>query len=183
MKRFFSDLARLKEENGVLKIVLLGVTIALIVSVIANFRLYKDKTIVVIPPKLTKEFQVSGNLLSKEYFEQVGFYLADRILSVSPENVDASYDSILTFMTTDPEAIKIIRENMALQAKTVKDNDLYQVFYPMKVIVNDEGKIFTVEGVLKRISGNNPISSENAIINFGFDVVNGKLIITSIEVK
>jgi conjugal transfer pilus assembly protein TraE len=182
-KLFFSNWAKLKEENSVLKIVLLGLTAAVIVSSIANYKLYQEKTVVVMPPNITKEFHVTGNRLSFEYIEQVGYYLSDRILSISPENAQNSFDTVLPFLTTNPEAIKVIRENLALQTKVIKENDIYQVFYPMRTMVNEQGKKFSVEGVLKKMSGNNEISTGRATITFDFIVKDGRMIIKGIEVK
>lgn len=182
-KTFFSNWTVLKEENNVLKISVLVLTAGLVASVMTISRISESRTILVIPPKVTKEFQVSGNNLSYEYIEQIGFYLADRLLSVSPANAQNSFDTILPFLTKDPESIKTIRENLMLQAKTIKDNDVYQAFYPMQVLVNNEGKRFSVEGELKKMSGNNNISSSRATINFDFTVENGQLFIKSVGVN
>lgn len=182
-KTFWANWSMLKSENGTLKIISLGLTVGIIACVMVIANLADKRTVVVIPPKLNKEFQVSGNEISKEYFEQTGYYLADRILSVSPGNVDGSFDSVMSFFTTNPEDVKAIRENLALQAEVIKQNDIYQVFYPMKVLVSPQGMNFSVEGTLKKMSGNNHISTGRAIITFGFFVKDGRMIIKNIEVK
>lgn len=182
-KQFFSNWASLKSENGSCRMVALGLTAAVIVSNLANYYLYKEKTVVVIPPNVNKEFQVSGNELSRSYIEQIGYFLSDRVLSVSPGTVDSSFDSIVPFLTTSPDAIKTIREGLAEQAQAIKENDMFQVFYPMKVNINDKANKFAVEGSLRKMSGNNPISASKATIIFSFTVENGQMIITSLEVK
>lgn len=182
-KQFFSNWSMLQAENGALKITIFALSAALIVSVITISNLSDKKTIVVVPPKINKEFQVSGNELSFSYFEQIGFYLSDRLLSISPESAQSSFDTILPFLTTNPNAIKSIRENLALQAKVVTENDLYQVFYPMKTMVNSKGGNFSVEGTLKKMSANNNISTAKTTINFGFVVKDGRIIINSIKVQ
>lgn len=182
-KAFFSNWTALKEENNVLKISVLVLTAGLIASVMTISRISESRTILVMPPKITKEFQVSGNDLSYEYIEQIGFYLSDRLLSISPASAQNSFDSILPFLTKDPEAIKTIRESLMLQAKTIKDNDIYQAFYPMKVMINSKGERFSVEGELKKMSGNNNVSSSRATITFDFTVENGQLFIKSVGVK
>ncbi|TDA63643.1 hypothetical protein E0765_07350 [Sulfuricurvum sp. IAE1] len=180
---FWSNWAKLDSENAVLKIALLAVSGSLVVSLLVIKSVTEDKTVVVIPPNFQKEFRVTGNKISYEYFEQVGFYVSDRLLSVSPQNVQASFDSIMPFLTKDPRAVKAIRENLALQATVIKENDIYQAFYPMKVMVNDIGTKFSVEGTLKKMSGNNAISTARTTIVYDFIVQDGQLIITSIEVQ
>lgn len=182
-KNFFAKWAATNYENNTLTFVNLGLSAALIISLLVINNLSNSKTVVVIPPNLNKEFQVSGNTLSKEYFEQVGFYLSDRILSVSPENVANSFDTILPYLATNPESIKTIRENLSLQAETIKQNDFYQVFYPMRVSINEQGMKFSVEGTLKKMSGNNSISSGRATVIYDFSIENGRLFIKNIEVK
>lgn len=182
-KVFFTNWAMLKGENGILKMVTLGLTAAVIVMSVSNYNLHKEKTVVVIPPNLSKPFEVSGNTLSFEYFEQLGRYLSDRILSVSPENVQYSFDEILPFLATNPESIKPIRENMALQASVIKENDIYQVFYPMRTMINKEGKRFSVEGTLRKMTGNNTISTGRATITFDFFVKGSRIYITAMEVR
>lgn len=182
-KSFWANWSMLKSENGTLKIISLGLTGGIIACVMVISNLADKRTVVVIPPKLTKEFQISGNEISKEYFEQTGYFLADRVLSVSPENAQNSFDSIMPFLTTNPEDVKIIREDLALQTQVIKENDIYQVFYPMRVSVSPQGMQFSIEGTLKKMSGNNHISTGRATITFGFFVKDGRMIINNIEVK
>jgi len=179
--KFFNEWDALKMDFSISKVALGGMTIVAIISSMAAYNAYKTKTVLVLPPGMTKQFEASGNRLSRSYFEQVGFFLSDRLLSVSPETVDISFDTVVPFLTTDPDALKAIRAQMAAQAEEIKANDIYQVFYPMKMTVNEKGRIFTVEGMLKRMSGSSTVSGSKARINFGFDVRGGRLIITSIE--
>lgn len=182
-KTFWANWLMLKSENGALKIVSLGLTAGIIACVMVIASLTDKRTVVVIPPKLEKEFQVSGNEISQEYFEQIGYYLADRILSVSPGNVQNSFDSVMPFFSTNPDDVKVIRENLALQTEVIKQNDIYQVFYPMRVSVNQQAMNFSVEGTLKKMSGNNHISTSKVTITFGFYVKEGRMIIKNVEVK
>lgn len=180
---FFSGWAKNIEENTILKYTSLGMSAAVIVSVMTINNMTNKQTVIVVPPHFNKEFKVSGNEISRDYFEQVGYYLSDRMLSVSPETVDSSFDTILPYFTTDPDAIKVIRQQMADQALAIKENDIYQVFYPMRLSYNEKGMKFSIEGMLRKMSANNMISSAKATVTFDFKVVNGRLIITSVEVR
>lgn len=91
--KFLSYVEKLEKENRLFYVVVLGL---LVVNLILGFLLYRasvDKTVIVLPPNVEKEFWVAGDKLSRAYLEQVGIFLADRILSVSPENVDKSIDT------------------------------------------------------------------------------------------
>lgn len=104
-------------------------------------------------------------------------------MSVSPLNVDESFDEILPFLTTDPDLIKDIRKQLLLQAEKIKENDIYQIFYPMKFYVNEKSMKMYVEGMLKRIVGNTYAGQERVVLELGFTVRNGRLFITSIQIK
>lgn len=184
MKRdFFSHWAKSIEENTIYKYTIFGMTAAIVVMSMTISNLSNKQTTVVVPANFKKEFRVIGNEISRDYFEDVGYSVADRILSVCPETVDASFDSILPYLTTDPEAIKTIRQQLADQALGIKENDIYQVFYPMRMSYNDKAKKFSVEGMLRKMSGNNPLSSAKSTVTFDYKVKDGRLIITSIEVR
>lgn len=182
-KDFFSHWAKSIEENTIYKYTIFGLSAAIVAMSMTISHISDKQTVVVVPPNMTKEFRVTGNEISRDYFEQVGFYLSDRILSVSPETVDSSFDAILPYFTTDPDAIKVIRQQMADQALAIKENDIYQVFYPMKMAYNEKGMKFSIEGMLRKMSANNLISSAKSTVTYDFKVKNGKLIITSVEVR
>ena len=75
--RYFSDFERLSKEvrlQALIIIVLLGVVL---VEGILLYRASTQRTVIVVPPKVEKEFWVSGSTLSRAYLEQVAIYLAD----------------------------------------------------------------------------------------------------------
>ncbi|WP_457641308.1 TraE/TraK family type IV conjugative transfer system protein [Persephonella sp.] len=183
MKKYYNFWEKIITENRIYQtviVVLAGVIIA--EGVLIN-SLFKEKQVVILPPKIEKEFWVAGDKLSTSYLEQVAYYIADRVLSVSPLNVDHSFDAILPFLTTDPETIKDIQTSLALQAKKIKDNDIYQVFYPMKFWVDDKRYKMYVEGMLKKMTANTYLGQERVVLELRFTVKNGRLLVTSIEIK
>lgn len=179
--KFLSYVEKLEKENRIFYIVVIGL---LMVNLFFGFLLYKasvDKTVVVLPPNVAKEFWVAGNKLSRAYLEQVGIFLADRILSVSPENVDASIDMITPFFTTNPEQVKALKETLAGYRASIKRENWFQSFYPLKVVITERS--ITVEGVLRKTAGVTYIGQEKKSIQFFFEVKNGRLLITEVKLK
>lgn len=181
--KFYNFWEKIITENRIYQIVIIALSVVIIAEGILISTLFKEKQVVILPPKIEKQFTVAGNKLSKEYLQQVAEYIADRVLSVSPMNVDESFDEIVPFLTTDPDLVKQIKNSLALQAKKIKDNDVYQIFYPMKFYVNDRERKMYVEGILKKMTGNTYIGQEKVILELGFTVRNGRLFITSIQLK
>jgi len=179
--KYFSEFSAIKKENDIFK--LLSIILGGAIFILSFLLIHKETTTIITPPDIKREFEVSGETLNKSYFEQVGFYLADRLLSVSPESVDDSFNSIMSFFITDPDAIKTLLEHMTKEARSIKENDIYQVFYPAKVVINHKSSVFTVEGSLKRLTGNTYLSTEKKSIDFRFKVQRGRLIILGVEVR
>ncbi len=179
--KFLSYLEKLEKENRLLYLFVAGL---LLVNVLEGILLYKasvSRTVIVMPPKVEKEFWVSGEELSYSYLEQIGEYLADRILNVSPAIVDKSLASVYPFLTTNPEELEAIKEVFASYTNSIKNNDWWQSFYPMKVIVDPQNQTLAVEGILKKFTGNTYIGEERRTIVFKFTVQQGRFIVREVK--
>jgi conjugal transfer pilus assembly protein TraE len=180
--KYFSDFERLVKEVRFQAIIIYALLFIVLLEGIMLYRAAVNKTVIVIPPRVDKEFWVSGNELSSAYIEQVAVYLADSLLSVSPSNVDQALSRVMPFLTTDPAQVKEIRDNFAAYAKAVKENDWWQSFYPMKVVVDDKHNKIDVYGVLRKMTGDVYVGQENnKVITFTYEVRNGRLIITGVK--
>jgi len=180
--RYFSDFERLAKEVRFQAIIIYVLLFIVLLQGIMLYRAATNKVVVVIPPKVDREFWVSGETLSYAYIEQVSVYLADSLLSVSPATVDKSISRIMPFLTTDPAQVKEIRDSFAAYAKAVKENDWWQSFYPMRVVVNEKQQRIDVYGVLRKMTGNIYVGQEaNKVISFNYEVRNGRLIITGVK--
>jgi len=184
--KFWNFWEKLDRENRVLKLGFLALLIIFAIQAYLVIKLYDRKTVVVLPPKVEKEFWVAGDSLSRSYLEQVSYFIADRLLNVSPENVKSSIDMVLPFLTTEPENLKKIREQLVEYAREIVDNDIYQSFYPMRfLIARDRNKrpFMRVEGILRRTSGDVYLGQQKAVLDLFFKVRNGRLIIYELEKK
>jgi conjugal transfer pilus assembly protein TraE len=180
--KYFSDFERLAKEVRFQVLIIFSLLFIVFLEGILLYMAARDKVVVVIPPKVDKEFWVSGKNISYAYIEQVAVYLADSLLSVSPPTVDQSISRIMPFLTTDPAQVKEIRDSFAGYAKAVKDNDWYQVFYPMKIMVDEQRQRIDVYGMLRKMTGNIYVGQEsNKVISFNYEVRGGRLIITGVK--
>jgi conjugal transfer pilus assembly protein TraE len=178
--KFFTEWERLKAENKIMTIAIVALAITILVLTIALISAYKSQKVIVLPPKVDKEFWVSGNTFSSEYLEQVAFYLSDRLLTISPTTVKASFDSVIGFV--EASSVRKLRESLDEQANTIIREKVYQVFYPAQFAVDTSKRIITVRGQLKRFSGNVYQYEAESAIQFSFYVREGRLYITSIEI-
>ncbi len=180
--KYFSDFERLVKEVRFQSIIIYALLFIVLLQGILLYRAATNKVVLVLPPKMDKEFWVSGETLSYAYIEQVAVYLADSLLSVAPPNVDKSLTRIMPFLTTDPAQVKEIRDSFAAYAKAVKENDWWQSFYPMRVVVDEKNRRIDVYGVLRKMTGNIYVGQEaNKVISFNYEVRSGRLIITGVK--
>ncbi len=180
--KYFSDFERLAKEVRFQAIIIYALLFIVLLEGILLYRAATNKVVIVIPPKVEREFWVSGENLSYAYIEQVAVYLADSLLSVAPPNVDKSLSRIMPFLTTDPAQVKEIRDSFAVYAKAIKENDWWQSFYPMRVVVDEKNQRIDVYGVLRKMTGNLYVGQENnKVISFNYEVRNGRLIITGVK--
>ncbi|MFN3263490.1 MAG: TraE/TraK family type IV conjugative transfer system protein, partial [Aquificaceae bacterium] len=171
----------LEKENRLFYVATVGLIVANVVLAFLLYRASVHKQVIVIPPKVDKEFWVAGDTLSRAYLEQVAVFLADRILSVSPENVDYSLSMVGPFFTSDPQQLKAIQETLAGYKATIKRENWSQVFYPLKVTITE--KAIAVEGIVRKLAGVNYVGQERRTVQFSYEVRNGRLIITEVKLS
>ena len=91
--------------------------------------------------------------------------------------------AIENFISKDPDVIKATKEYFIEQNKVIKENNIYQAFYPLQTSVNFEHGKFSVTGILRRNTGNVFVSEERKVMDFDFIVKNGQLVIKKFGVK
>ncbi len=181
--KYFDLLSKLDAQTRFLGLTTTLLAICLLFMSVTLFLLYSKKTVVILPPKVDKEFWVSGNTLSSSYLEQVAYFIADRVMTVSPQNVESSLDMIRPFFSTDPEDLKALDKVFIGIIKTVKENDYYQVFYPLRFMIDKKQKKLVVEGIVRKMSGMQYIGQERKTVTVRFYVKNGRFFVKGIEVN
>lgn len=180
--KYFDLLSKLDAQARFLGLISTLLAVALLLMSFTIYSLYSKKSVIVLPPKVDKEFWVSGDTLSTSYLEQVGYFIADRIMSVSPQNVDRSLDAVKPFFTTDPDKLKALDEVFIKIAQTIKENDYYQSFYPLRFYVDKKGNSLVIEGVVRKMAGMQYIGEERKRVEIKFIIKNGRFFVESIEV-
>lgn len=182
--KFWSAWHKLRAENHIMKVVVIVMAFAVGTLGVTVNRLINSQKIIITPPVINKEFWIAGNTVSKSYIEQVIYFVADRVLTVSPSNVDQSLQMIMPFITHEKKFIRKIKTLLDEFAGKIKRDDIEQTFYPLKFYIDKKkSNRVILEGILKKeISG---IDAPDKDINFiiEFDVINGRLLIELIEVE
>ncbi len=181
--KFFSKYNNMLRQLDVIKIFAF---LMVIINGYLGFTIISDKQndkVIITPSIITSEFSSVGNIFSKEYFEMVGEQLANALLTVSPHNIDTSFDSIQKYLSTDPDEIKAIKEYLLDNSERIKKDSIFQAFYPIRTSVNYKHNKFTVEGFFKSSTGNLPLENTKKRITFFYKVISKRLIIKKFEVQ
>lgn len=180
----FQELNNLSNEKKFYGFIIIVLAIIVIIQGISNYGLIKANRTIIMPPVMTKEFWATDKKLSESYFEQIGFYIADRVLSVSPETVDSAYVSLLPFFDSNSTNLKNVRKKLREQAEFVKKENMYQVFYPLKMLPEYSSNKITIEGPIKKFIGSMLIQeSDKAKITIYYETRAGRFMIKSLDFK
>jgi conjugal transfer pilus assembly protein TraE len=183
--KFWNYWDKLTAENKLFKNIFIILTALIIFLSISLVQVSKKQRIIVLPPRVDKEFWVSEKEVSNTYLEQIGTYIAELTMNVSPKNVDLNFDKVIPFASTDPQITEELKKELLNQANAIKKDYIYQSFYidGVSVIESKNGKYVLVEGLLRRSTGDIYIGSRNANIKIFFDVKAGRFYITKLEVN
>ena len=181
--KYFDYIAKLKGDIKILAVsnVVLAVALAVVGVLFANMA--SKKIVVILPPKVDREFWVADTKLSRSYLEQVSLFIADRLMTVSPSNVEDSLASIYPFLTTEPEALKKLKSFFAEYIAKIKENSYWQSFYPLRVDILPRHRKIAVRGIVKKISGNVYLGEERRAVEITFKVKHGRFIVEKLEVR
>ncbi len=180
----FQKLKKLDNEKKFFGFIIIILAFVILVQGILNYNLITANRTIVLPPAVTKEFWATDKQISESYFEQIGFYIADRVLSVSPETVDSSYISLLPFFDSNSESLKAVRDKLKSQAEFIKSEKMYQIFYPLRMYPDYSKKQIKIEGPMKKFIGELLVQESNkSYITITYDIKAGRFMIKSLDFK
>ena len=180
----FQKLKKLDNEKKFFGFIIIILAFVILVQGILNYNLITANRTIVLPPAVTKEFWATDKQISESYFEQIGFYIADRVLSVSPETVDSSYISLLPFFDSSSQNLKSVRDKLKKQADFIKSEKMYQIFYPLRMYPDYSKKQIKIEGPMKKFIGELLVQESNkSYITITYDIKAGRFMIKSLDFK
>lgn len=180
----FRQIHKLDNEKKFFGFIIIILVLVILVQGVLNYNLITANRTIVLPPAVTKEFWATDKQISESYFEQIGFYIADRVLSVSPETVDSSYISLLPFFDSNSESLKAVRDKLKSQAEFIKAEKMYQVFYPLHMYPDYNKRQIKIEGPMKKFIGELLVQESNkSYITINYEIKAGRFMIKSLDFK
>jgi len=140
------DIASARRATTFLVVLLVGSMLVNLVLAIFTARLAGHQRIVVVPPTIHKTFWVESDRVSGEYLEQMGYFLMQLTLNVTPQSVDHQAKVLLQYAA--PAAYGELRMALLAAAERLKRDGASTVFSPQDLIIDERTLRVGVRGQL-----------------------------------
>jgi len=140
------DLGSARRATTFLLVLLVGSTLVNLILATFAVRVSGRERIVVVPPTVHKTFWVESDRVSPEYLEEMGYFLMQLILNVTPQSVDHQAKVLLQYAA--PAAFGELRTALLAAAERLKRDGAATVFSAQDVIVDERALKVGIRGQL-----------------------------------
>jgi len=140
------DIASARRATSFLVALLVGSMLVNLILAIFAVRLSGHERIVVVPPGIHKTFWVDAERVSSEYLEQMGYFLMQLTLNVTPQSVD--HQSRLLLQYAAPASFGELRTALLAAAERLKRDGASTVFSAQDLVVDERALKVGVRGQL-----------------------------------
>ena len=140
------DIASARRATTFLVFLITGSMLVNLVLAVFAVRLAGHERVVVVPPTIHKTFWVESDRVSAEYLEQMGYFLMQLTLNVTPMSVDHQAKLLLQYAA--PASFGELRAALAAAGQRLKRDSASTVFSAQDVSVDERGLRVGVRGQL-----------------------------------
>ncbi|MBI2293794.1 MAG: type IV conjugative transfer system protein TraE [Betaproteobacteria bacterium] len=140
------DVASARRATTFLVVLLAGSMLVNLVLAVFAVRLAGHERIVVVPPTIHKTFWVESDRVSSEYLEQMGYFLMQLTLNVTPQSVDHQAKVLLQYAA--PASFGELRTALLTAGERLKRDGASTVFSPQDLSVDERALRVGVRGQL-----------------------------------
>jgi len=132
---------------SVLLLTLLVLSIAAtLVLALLSIRSAGRERVVIVPPTIHKTFWVDDTRVSGEYLEQMGYFLMQLVLNVTPQSIEHQSRTLLQYAA--PSAYGELRAQLTATAERLKRDGAATVFSPQDLSVDTHAMKVGIRGQL-----------------------------------
>ncbi|MVF23683.1 TraE protein [Methylocaldum sp. BRCS4] len=149
-------------ENRLHRVVLVGLVITNGISALAALR--TERTVVLVPPTLTQEVEITRNTASSQLKEAWGLYLAELLGNVTPATSEFITKALAPLLSTD--LYRAVMDAMAEQINALKMDRVATSFKPREVSFEKATDKVFVSGELTTQGPNSKAETRNRTYEF-----------------
>ncbi|WP_020482834.1 TraE/TraK family type IV conjugative transfer system protein [Methylomonas sp. MK1] len=132
-------------ENRFSRVVIIGLLVVCVITSLAAWR--TERSIILVPPSLTQEVEVTRSQASSEFKESWGLFLAELLGNTTPANADFLKTAVEPLLA--PDIYRSVLDAMSDQIKAIKMDRVAISFTPRHVDYEAETNKVFVSGELK----------------------------------
>jgi conjugal transfer pilus assembly protein TraE len=132
-------------ENRFSRVIIIGLLVVCVITSLAAWR--TERSIILVPPTLNKEVEVTRTSASSEFKESWGLFLAELLGNTTPANADFLKTAIEPLLA--PDIYRSVLDAMTDQIKAIKMDRVAISFTPRHVDYEAETNKVFVSGELK----------------------------------
>ena len=167
------DLASARRATTLLVVLLVGSMLVNLALGILAARLAGRERVVVVPPTIHKTFWVESDRVSSEYLEQMGYFLMQLTLNVTPQSVDHQSKVLLQYAA--PAAFGELRAALLAAAERLKRDGASTLFSAQDLIVDESGLRVGVRGQLATFVSDRRVSDVSKGYAIEFQYSGGRI--------
>jgi conjugal transfer pilus assembly protein TraE len=162
------DLASARRASALLLALLVGSMLVNLILAGFTYRLWSHERVVVVPPSVHKTFWVEEERVSAEYLEQMGYFLMQLTLNVTPQSVD--HQSKLLLQYAAPAAYGELRTTLLSAAERLKRDGAATVFSARDLTVDERALKVGIRGQLTTFISDRRVSevAKGYVIEFQY---------------
>jgi conjugal transfer pilus assembly protein TraE len=132
-------------ENRFSRIAIIGLLVICVITSLAAWR--TERSVILVPPTLSQEVEVTRSQASSEFKESWGLFLAELLGNTTPANADFLKTAIEPLLS--PDIYRSVLDAMSDQIKAIKMDRVAISFSPRHVDYETETNKVFVSGELK----------------------------------
>ena len=167
-------------NSWTLRIVVIAQSIVIIALLVFNFIEQSQQKTIMLPPKITKDFWVAGDIVSKGYMIQMGSYLSQTLLDFTPKTYLNSVHNFLIYVY--PASYGYLDTHITEQLHTVTELGVSQIFYPQVYKFDLKKSLMVIQGQLVRFSNKHKTAKEKYFL-IKYLMRNGRFYVTAVSLS
>lgn len=177
-KKFLNDFGNIKQENKLLKFVIVVLAITVMYSFFYVDKSMKREKIIIIPPNASSQMVFIGNKPNKAYFEQMSRYIISLALDYTSATARGQFAELLTLFT--PDAFKEYQPVFYNLADRIQSaGNISNSFYITDIKVYPKKKKIIVTGSIYTYSSGSLLTQKVCQYQIGYKIQAGRFLITS----
>ena len=178
LSQFLESWRIVQAENRLHRVLLIGLVVSNAISALAALR--TERAVVLVPPNLSREVEITRNEASGELKESWGLYLAELLGNVTPATAEFIRSAIGPLLSAD--IYRSVMDAMAEQINALKMDRIAISFKPRQVFYEKESDKVFVTGELSSQGPNSKPDVRNRTYEFVLSIHNYRPRLDAIDV-